>query len=289
MTRLFGTVSLVAMLLCHAVPARASAIQLTDASQLSTGGSVVTFPGLLSDPFAFDLTGGSVTLTFSTLGLFTVLDSDGVSFDFPANTTLLVNNLQSGPLTISFSTGVREVGVFAQSLALDTEAFTFDLFHNGSTLGTFETGPADNSGLPGVALFIGARATGSDLITQLTINEFFNNDFVIGPVTVGEAIAAEPVTLEDILSAHGDARVDDRQAIRPLEDGDVAPGSLDQVQAGRKLNGLDGDLHHRRTQPGDQRRRVGVVRRLVAARMTRREQGRRSADSRLHPFASVHR
>lgn len=193
MTRLFGPLALAAVLLCQAVPARAGAIQLTDASQLSAGGSVVTFPGLLSDPFGFDLTGGGVTLTFSTLGIFTVLESDGVSFDFPAGTNLLVNNLQSGPLTINFSTGVREVGLFAQSLALDTEAFTFSVLQGGSTLGTFETGFADNSGLPGMALFVGARGTDGDLITQLTINEFFNNDFVIGPVAFSESIAAEPV------------------------------------------------------------------------------------------------
>jgi hypothetical protein len=192
MTRLFGALSLAAMLLCQALPARAGAIQLTDASQLSAGGSVVTFPGLLPNPFAFDLTGGGMTLTFSTPGVFTVLDSDG-SFDFPAGTTLLVNNLQSGPLTINFSTGVREVGLFAQSLAFDSEAFTFNVLQGGSTLGTFGTAFADNSELPGMALFVGARGTDGDLITQLTINEFFNNDFVIGPVTFSEAIAAEPV------------------------------------------------------------------------------------------------
>jgi PEP-CTERM motif len=179
--------------MCTAAQARASAIQLVDASELSAGGTVVTYPGLLSDPLVFDITAGAVTLTFSTPGLFSVLDSDGVSFDFAAGTTLLVNNLQSGPLTINFSTGVREVGLFAQSLAFDTEAFTFDVFHGAATPTTFSVGPADNSGLPGVALFIGARATGGDLITQLTINEFFNNDFVIGPVTFGEAAAAEPV------------------------------------------------------------------------------------------------
>jgi hypothetical protein len=180
-------------LMCSAEQARASAIQLNSPSDLSAGGTVVTFPGVLSDPFAFDITASAVTLTFSTPGLFTVMDSDGVSFDFAAGTTLLVNNLQSGPLTINFSTGVREVGLFAQSFAFDTEAFTFDVFHGAATPTAFSVGPADNSGLPGVALFVGARATGGDLITQLTIGESFNNDFVIGPITFAKAAAAEPV------------------------------------------------------------------------------------------------
>jgi hypothetical protein len=193
MTRLFGAVFLTALLLCRAVPARASAIQLTDASQLSGGGIVVTFPDLLPNPFAFDLTAGGTTLTFSTPGVFSLIESDGVSFDFPAGTTLLANNLQSGPLTIQFSSGVQEVGLFAQSLALGDERFTFDVFNGASLLKSFAVGPADNSGFPGVALFIGARATGTDLITQLTIGESFNNDFVIGPATFSEAAAAEPV------------------------------------------------------------------------------------------------
>jgi hypothetical protein len=180
-------------LMCSAAQARASAIQLVDASELSAGGTVVTYPGLLSNPFAFEITTGAVTLTFSTPGLFTVLDSDGLSFDFAAGTTLLMNNLQSGPLTINFSTGIREVGLFAQSFAFGTEAFTFDVFHGAATPTRFSAGPADNSGLPGVALFIGARATGGDLITQLTIGESFDNDFVIGPITFAEAAAAEPV------------------------------------------------------------------------------------------------
>ena len=180
-------------LLCHVSSANASAIQLTDVSDLAPGAVVVTYPTPAPDPFSFDLTAGGITLNFSTPGLFTVLDSDGVSFDFPANTTLLVNNLQSGPLTITFSGGVHEFGLFAQSLALDMETFTFDVFHGPAAPTTFTAGPADNTGLPGVALFLGARGTNGDLITQVIIGETANNDFVVGPIMFTEAIAAEPV------------------------------------------------------------------------------------------------
>lgn len=186
--------------MCSAAQARASAIQLTSPSDLSAGGTVVTFPNLLSDPFAFDITAGAVTLTFSTPGLFNVFEQDG-SFapDFPA-TSILLADLQQGPLTISFSTGIGELGLFAQGLFPDVpEAFTFNVFNGASLLNTFTAGPNDNAGLPGVALFIGARATGGDLITRLTINntgssdEFFDPSFVIGPITIGEGAAAAPV------------------------------------------------------------------------------------------------
>jgi PEP-CTERM motif len=198
-TRALGGLSIAAILMGHATPARASAIQLKNASDLSVGGTPVIYPdGPLSNPF--DITAGGVTLTFSTAftsGSLFRDTSDGSNYDFPIGTPVL-GTQDNGPLTITFSTGIREVGFFAQSLAFDEEAFTFDLFHGAAPLGTFNVGPADNSGVPGVALFIGARAMpGSDLITQLTISSTssagFDNDFVLGPVTVGQAIAAAPV------------------------------------------------------------------------------------------------
>jgi hypothetical protein len=186
-------VSLVAAavyLLCRVPPACAGAIQLTDISDLTPGGTELTYPTPIPDPFSFDLAVGGVTLNFSTPGLFSVLDSDGVSFDFPAGTTLLVN--QGGSLTIDFATGVQEFGLFAQSLAFDLETFTFEVFH-GSSSTSFAAGPADNSGIPGVALFLGARGTNGDLIDRVVISEAASSDFVAGPVTFSEAATVETV------------------------------------------------------------------------------------------------
>jgi len=200
MTRLFGAVSLTALLLCQAVPARASAIQLTAVSELSPGGIEVTYPDVLPNPSGFVIVDGALTLGFSTPGLLNVFAQDG-SFapDFPSNSNLLAD-LQEGPLTISFLPGVREFGFFAQGLFPDVpEAFTFSVFNGGSLLKTFTAGPNDNAGLPGVALFVGARATGGDLITRMTISntgssdEFFDPSFVSGPITLAEAAAAQPV------------------------------------------------------------------------------------------------
>jgi hypothetical protein len=194
-TRLFGAVSLAAMLLCQAVPARASAIQLTDASQLSAGGVVVSFPTAPPNPFQVDASG--VSLSFSTPIAFNEFDQDG-SFapEFPIGSTLLFN-LAEGPLTIDFAPGIPEVGFFAQGFMVDTaQAFAVDVFNGSSLLTSFLVGPDPNAGFPGTALFIGARAFGPDLITRLTIgNTALSDDpsFVIGPLTFSEAIAAEPV------------------------------------------------------------------------------------------------
>ena len=196
MTKRKLLVTIVAAALCLLVripSVYAGAIQLTDVSQLTPGGTVVTYPSpFVDDPNSFDIAAGGLVVNFATAGLFTVIDSDGLSFDFPAGTTLLVNNLQRGPLTITFSTGIQEFGLFAQSLALDLETFTFDV-HHGSSTTSFSAGPADNSGLPGVALFLGARGTNGDLIDQVVIGEAANNDFVVGPLTFVEAAAGDQV------------------------------------------------------------------------------------------------
>ena len=190
--KLLASIVVAAVCLLYRVPsAHAGAIQLTDVLDLTPGGTLITYPTPIADPFSFELAAGGVSLNFSTPGIFSVLDSDGVSFDFPAGTTLLLN--QGGPLTITFATGVQEFGLFAQSLAFDLETFTFDVFHGPSTPTSFAAGPADNSGLPGVALFLGARATNGDLITQVIIGETANSDFGVGPITFSEAVGAEQV------------------------------------------------------------------------------------------------
>jgi hypothetical protein len=168
---LASVVAVAVCVLCLAPSAQASAIQLTDVSELTPGGTLVTFPTPpLADPFELELTAGGVTLNFSTPGqLSTAFQADEFfAPQFPAGATLLANLLE-GPLTIAFSTGVREVGFFAQGFIPEQQqAFTFSVFQGASILNTFSVGPTDN-GVPGVALFIGARGTDGSLITQLTI------------------------------------------------------------------------------------------------------------------------
>lgn len=186
-------------LLCSAAQARASAIQLHDPSELS-GGAVVTFPETLPNPFSFDLQIGTISLTFTTPGVFNTLPSDGFATDFPADAFLLAD-VQPGGFSITFLPGIHEFGFFAQGLiAEQTEQFTFNVFNAASLLNPapFMTRADDNAGV-GVALFIGARATNGDFITKLIISntgppdESLDPSFVIGPITIGEAAAADPV------------------------------------------------------------------------------------------------
>jgi hypothetical protein len=204
--KLLATVVAAALCLLGRVPSvYAGAIQLTDVSQLTPGGTLVSYPAAPPNPFEVDA--GGVLLSFSTSIAFNEFDQDG-SFapEFPLGSTLLFN-LADGPLTIDFAPGIREVGFFAQGFIPEQQqAFTFSVFQGASILNTFSVGPADN-GIPGVALFIGARGTNGSLITQLTIAntgsapvnpafisaQDFDPSFVVGPLTFAQDGAGEPV------------------------------------------------------------------------------------------------
>jgi PEP-CTERM motif len=199
--KLLATIVAAAICLLGRVPsAHAGAIQLTDVSQLTPGGTLVSYPAAPPNPFDVDAAG--VLLSFSTPVAFNEFDQDG-SFapEFPPGSTLLFN-LLDGPLTIDFAPGIREVGFFAQGFSLDTpQAFAVNVFNGSSLLTSFLVGPDPNAGFPGTALFIGARAFDLDLITQLTVsNTELSADpsFVIGPLTFSEAAVdqvPEPASL----------------------------------------------------------------------------------------------
>jgi hypothetical protein len=197
--KFLASIAVVAVCLLGRVPAaQASAIQLNDFSDMSAGGTLVPFSGgAPTNPLT--MTAGGVTLTFSTgMNGFTL--DDGSLFAFPPEMTpVLLNNQGNGPMTIEFSTGIQEFGFLAQNVAFDVETFTFDVFGPTSLLKTFSVGPADNTVPPGVALFLGARATDTDVITRLVVSslseassvESSDNFFAVGPMTFVEAPAAE--------------------------------------------------------------------------------------------------
>jgi hypothetical protein len=194
--KLLATIVAAALCLLGHVPSvYAGAIQLTDVSQLTAGGTLVSYP--VAPPNPFDVDADGVLLSFSTPIAFNEFDQDG-SFapEFPLGSTLLFN-LLDGPLTIDFAPGIQEVGFFAQGFTLDTmQAFAVNVFNGSSLLKSFAVGPDPNAGFPGTALFIGARAFGADVITQLTIsNTELSADpsFVIGPLTFSEAATADQV------------------------------------------------------------------------------------------------
>lgn len=178
-------------LCCQASPAQAGAIQLTDVTELSPGGIVVSYPGVPPNPLEIDADG--VLLSFSTPLAFNGLEQDGMfAPQFPPGSTLLFNTAE-GPLRIDFAPGIREVGFFAQGFSIDTpQTFAVNVFNGLTLLKSFSVGPDPNAGFPGTALFIGARAFDLDLITQMTVtNTELSEDpsFVIGPLTFSEAAA----------------------------------------------------------------------------------------------------
>jgi hypothetical protein len=202
--KLLATMVAAALCLLGRVPSvYAGAIQLTDVSQLTPGGTLVSYPAAPPNPFEVDA--GGVLLSFSTPITFNGFEQDGMfAPEFPPGATLLFS---LGPLTIDFAPGIHEIGFFAQGFIPEQQqAFTFSVFQGASILNTFTVGPADN-GIPGVALFIGARGTDGSLITQLTIAntgsaqgnpafisaQDFDPSFVIGPLTFAQDMAAEPV------------------------------------------------------------------------------------------------
>jgi PEP-CTERM putative exosortase interaction domain len=187
-------------LCCQASPAEAGAIQLIDVAELSAGGIDVSYPSVPPNPLDIDADG--VLLSFSTPIAFSEFDQDGMfAPQFPPGSTLLFN-LAEGPLTIDFAPGIREVGFFAQGFSINTpQAFAVNVFNRSTLLKSFSVGPDPNAGFPGTALFIGARAFGLDLITQMTVtNTELSDDpsFVIGPLTFSEVAAdqvPEPASL----------------------------------------------------------------------------------------------
>jgi hypothetical protein len=202
--KLLATIVAAALCLLGRVPSvYAGAIQLTDVSQLTPGGTPVP-PYPAGPPPFFDLDAGGVTLSFSASILFNQFVQGQTGFfapQFPPDSTLLFNFLD-GPLTIDFAPGIREVGFFAQGFSFNTpQAFEVNVFNGLSPLTLFSVGPDPNAGAQGTALFIGARAFGLDLITSMTVRytELSDNpSFVIGPLTFSEAAAdqvPEPASL----------------------------------------------------------------------------------------------
>jgi PEP-CTERM motif len=203
--KLAASVVVAAVYLFGRVPsACAGAIQLNDFSDMSAGRTLAPFPGGGAPTNPLTITAGGIDLTFST-GFFGFTLDDGSLFAFPpVMTPILLNNLENGPITIEFSTGIQEFGFLAQNVLPDMETFTFDVFGPTSLLKTFSVGPADNTVPPaGVALFLGARATDTDVITRLVVSsassvQGSDNFFAVGPMTFVEAPAAdvpEPASL----------------------------------------------------------------------------------------------
>ena len=91
--KLLATVVAAALCLLGRVPsAYAGAIQLTDVSQLTPGGTLVSYP--VAPPSLFEVDADGVILSFSTPVAFNQFVQDGMfAPEFPPGSTLLFNLL----------------------------------------------------------------------------------------------------------------------------------------------------------------------------------------------------
>jgi len=97
----------------------------------------------------------------------------------------------TGPLQISFQSGVTGFGLFAQNANADTQTFTLNVFNGNTSLGSFTFGPVDNSTPSGTAVFVGAQSNTGLRITRATLSSsstpgigINSNDFYIGSASV---------------------------------------------------------------------------------------------------------
>jgi hypothetical protein len=193
------------VILLLASRAEAGLIILSGPSDLATS-DTMTAPYSGGEGFHFTpytAIDGDTTLTFTDLSnvLYRQDVSPTILYDYAIGTHLLLTIDESGnpagPLTIAFGTPVVEFGLFAQSNNFDTETLSFTAYDGTKALGSYTSPHTDNTGTPGVALFLGARSTGGDVITSVVISSVssdpaFTNDFVVGPVTL--SAVPEPST-----------------------------------------------------------------------------------------------
>jgi hypothetical protein len=188
-----------ALLWAGAGPA-AAAFQLTSPMQLDPSDTTAVYPQpeFTTVPSPYSLSAGGNTLTFTNLGGGDFIRYDQGSAwngDFTNGTKLLYNQ-GNGPTDIKLQKGVGEVGLEAQSNIIASHIFTISIFDGATKLLTF-TVPGD-----GFASFIGARAEGSEVITEVLITSD-DNDFAFGPLTFGPSPSPVPAPGTIALAACG--------------------------------------------------------------------------------------
>ena len=169
----------------------------------ASGSNSVTFTALAtSDP-------GGTNPLFQTFVNQNVPGTTTAALDpvaFPLGTHLIetfdsATHFPTGPLEIDFATGVTSFGLYGQSAAVDTYNFTFSVYNGNTLLDTtpFTTATTPNIIGSGLASFVGAQATGNNVITRVVLSSFSaatgtggspngnSNNFYFGPITINGA------------------------------------------------------------------------------------------------------
>jgi len=196
MRNVFSSLAALALALGAVGRAPASIVQLPSPGDLSGSDTTAIYTGADGDVVAspYTLTAGGNTLTFTaTTGVQFLRVDQGTSWsgDFPDGTKLLWSldpdaNVGS-PMSISFASGVSEVGLSVQPDHIADTTFTATAF-SGTTAELTIMFTVPGSGGLG---FIGFKDTVDSSITSILISSVdsldssFNNDFAMGPVTFG--------------------------------------------------------------------------------------------------------
>jgi len=188
-----------------ASPSEAGVIQLTSPSDLSAGATTAALTGatgtFVSEPYVISAGGNTLTYTEAFGDQFFLTDQAFFGGNFDPGTALLMTadaGIQGdfGPVTISFATGVTEIGMGAQAGFINFNTFTITAFNGSTSLGSFNV--AGDS----FVSFLGVRATEGDVITSLTIENSPENFFVLAaPTFVTPVAVPEPATLTMLLSS----------------------------------------------------------------------------------------
>ncbi len=200
--------ALMGLALSAQTAAHAQATQINDASGLSAGDTTLTYtgrPSSITTLPSYTGTAGGQTITLTDAGNSFLLVQQGAQINgaFPNGTNVLATTdtsttAQDGPLTISFSSGVGEVGFSAQDVANDFDSFTFSAYDGATLLGTFSTPTVNNTiNISGTLSFLGVSAGSGSVITSIVASSTSSNgganDFFVGPLTFGSAaVTATP-------------------------------------------------------------------------------------------------
>ncbi|MGI4788205.1 MAG: hypothetical protein ACRYFS_05075 [Janthinobacterium lividum] len=185
---------------------QAQSIRLTSAPPGQTAAITDAYPtgnalNFISGPFTVDAGSNTVTYMASKVAVGSPSfesfnDYDG-SLDFPVPTQLVATfdgTEPTGPLEIRFGLGVSAFGINAESEASVLTVFSFAVYNGTTLLGLYTLPTVDQTQGNSKSVFLGAQATGGNLITRIDISSG-TNDFYVGPLSIYSAAVPEASTL----------------------------------------------------------------------------------------------
>jgi hypothetical protein len=168
--------------------ADAGLLQLTAPSDLQSTDTTLVYPdadgSIYSNTASYTVGGNTLTLTTNDGLARYVVGTDYFLTAFPNGTPILASGLpySANPMgTLSFSTGVSELGFNFEDANFGSYTATFTAYDGISALGTFSASGTDPTSLS----FVGVAATGGQVITSLQLSDNVGNAFTFGPISFG--------------------------------------------------------------------------------------------------------